>query len=83
MTEDQKQELIALDTVKERATFLLGFNMSVVTTIVNLTPTAEASIGHVRLPCYGKSYKEASHRGTIYLKDKAEQPLTAEENSIL
>jgi hypothetical protein len=83
MTEEQKQKLVAMSTLKERATFLLELGVSSAITIVNLTPVAQACIGDVRLPCFGSSEEEAIHRGTIYLKDKAEQRLTAKETSIL
>lgn len=83
MNENQKEKLIAMDSLKERAAYLLELGVSSEITIKNLTPTAQACIGDVRLPVYGKSEEEAIERGTIYLKDKAEITLSAEEKAIL
>lgn len=71
MTREQQKELAKLETVQEKARYLLQFEIGATTDIVGLDVVCRATIGEVRLPITGATDEEAIEKAKAWLQEKA------------
>lgn len=71
MTEEQLVEFSKLETMQERAKYLLQFEIGATTDIVDLDVVCRATIGSVRLPVTGATDEEAISKAKKWLRDKS------------
>lgn len=71
MTREQQKELAKLETVQEKAKYLLEFEIGATTDIVGLDVVCRATIGEVRLPITGATDEEAIEKAKAWLQEKA------------
>ena len=71
MTKEQIKEYEKLQTLKERAQFLLAIGVSAKINIVDLTPVMQACVGETMLPVTGDNEQDAIEKGIAWLKEKA------------
>ncbi|MBB31947.1 hypothetical protein [Pseudoalteromonas sp. PAR1] len=71
ITELNKALLSQLETEKERAKYLLQFEVTTRVTIENLTPKAQAVIGDIGLPFTGDDAQQVIKDARAWLQEKA------------
>ena len=71
ITELNKALLSQLETEKERAKYLLQFEVTTRVTIENLTPKAQAFIGDIGLPFTGDDAQQVIKDARAWLQEKA------------
>lgn len=72
MTEQQMSAYQKLQTVQEKANFLLAIGITAGLDIEELDLTYRACVGDVRLPITGATELTAIERATVWLKEKAQ-----------
>lgn len=71
MNKAQQAEFAKLETMQERARYLLQFEIGATTDIVDLDVVCRATIGEVRLPVTGATDEEAIAKAKAWLEEKA------------
>lgn len=71
MNKRQQAEYSKLETVQQKARYLLRFPIGATTDLVDLTFVSRATIGPVRLPITADTDEEAILKAKLWLEEKA------------
>lgn len=71
MTRDQRQQFDRLETVPQRAAFLLKLGVTAKIAIVDLRPVFQAGVGDVALPVTADTEQEAIDKAIAWLEERA------------
>ena len=71
MNKKQQAEYKKLTTIKEKAKYLLQFEITATTDLDDLGFVSRATIGEIRLPVTAKTDEEAIIKAKVWLKEKA------------